>query len=156
MSGGSHNYVCYDIEEQLCGKMHDPELDELMKDIAGLAHDLEWWDSADHSEEVYRETVLRFKRKWFQSSREQRLKAYVDQTLEKQRAELYSLIGVKKGDSVPAADVAPVVHGRWTQVDDTKCRCSNCDIIALIGLYPHGDKNYCPNCGAKMDEEVQE
>lgn len=44
-----------------------------------------------------------------------------------------------------------VVHGHWEQVDDTKCRCSHCDIIALIGLYPHGDKNYCPNCGAKMD-----
>ena len=48
----------------------------------------------------------------------------------------------------------PVVHGRWEQVDETKCRCSNCDIIALVGLYPHGDMNYCPNCGAKMDEEV--
>lgn len=48
----------------------------------------------------------------------------------------------------------PVVHGRWKQVDETKCRCSRCDIIALIGLYPHGDMNYCPNCGAKMDEEV--
>lgn len=47
--------------------------------------------------------------------------------------------------------VEPVVHGRWEQVDETKCRCSHCDIIALIGLYPHGDKNYCPNCGAKMD-----
>ena len=56
-------------------------------------------------------------------------------------------------DCAPAADVAPVVHGHWEQVDDTKCRCSRCDIIALIGLYPHGDKNYCPNCGAKMDEE---
>ena len=54
-------------------------------------------------------------------------------------------------ESISAADVAPVVHGYWTQVDDTKCRCSNCDIIALIGLYPHGDKNYCPNCGARMD-----
>lgn len=51
----------------------------------------------------------------------------------------------------PAADVAPVVHGHWIQVDSTKCRCSRCDIIALIALYPHGDKNYCPNCGAKMD-----
>lgn len=48
----------------------------------------------------------------------------------------------------------PVVHGRWKQVDETKCRCSRCDIIALIGLYPHSDMNYCPNCGAKMDEEV--
>ena len=56
-------------------------------------------------------------------------------------------------DDMPTANVAPVVHGHWTQVDDTKCRCSNCDIIALIGLYPHGDKNYCPNCGAKLVEE---
>ena len=47
-----------------------------------------------------------------------------------------------------------VVHGRWEQVDETKCRCSRCDIIALIGLYPHSDMNYCPNCGAKMDEGV--
>lgn len=54
-------------------------------------------------------------------------------------------------DDIPAADVAPVVHGRWIQVDATKCRCSHCDIIALIALYPHGDKNFCPNCGAKMD-----
>lgn len=48
-------------------------------------------------------------------------------------------------------DWVPVVHGRWIQVDSTKCRCSHCDIIALIALYPHGDKNFCPNCGAKMD-----
>lgn len=54
-------------------------------------------------------------------------------------------------NTAPAADVAPVVHGRWIQVDSTKCRCSHCDIIALIALYPHGDKNFCPNCGAKMD-----
>ena len=149
MSGGSHNYVCYDIEEQLCGKMHDLELDELMKDIAELAHDLEWWDSADHSEEVYRETVLKFKRKWFQSSREQRLKVYVDQTLEKQRSELYSLIGVKEGDSVPAADVATVVHGRWVN----GCQCSVCgDRHGPYNSRHRPYYNYCPNCGAKMDE----
>lgn len=58
--------------------------------------------------------------------------------------------------SPPAADVVPVVHGRWIQVDSTKCRCSHCDIIALIALYPHGDKNFCPNCGAKMDMEVED
>lgn len=54
-------------------------------------------------------------------------------------------------EDAPAADVAPVVHARWIQVDATKCRCSHCDIIALIALYPHGDKNFCPNCGAMMD-----
>lgn len=26
----------------------------------------------------------------------------------------------------PAADVAPVKHGHWTQVDKNKCECSNC------------------------------
>lgn len=53
----------------------------------------------------------------------------------------------------PTEDFAPVKHGHWRQVDESKCECSNCGIIALIGLYPHGDKNYCPNCGAKMMQE---
>jgi len=53
----------------------------------------------------------------------------------------------------PAADVAPVVHGRWNCVgsvcidgeyEDT-FRCSKCSI-------PYFRKSrYCPNCGAKMD-----
>lgn len=50
MSGGSHNYVCYNIENDLCGQMHDRELDDLMKDIAELAHDLEWYDSGDRGD----------------------------------------------------------------------------------------------------------
>ena len=40
MSGGSHNYICWKIEEELVGRMHDAELDDLMNDIAELAHDL--------------------------------------------------------------------------------------------------------------------
>lgn len=52
---------------------------------------------------------------------------------------------------LPAADVAPVKHGHWIQIDKNKCECSNCGIIVLIAVYPHGDKNCCPNCGAKMD-----
>ena len=56
-------------------------------------------------------------------------------------------------DEQPTADVQEVKHGEWIQAEENKCRCSNCDIITLIALYPHGDKNYCPNCGAKMDKE---
>lgn len=101
MSGGSHNYICYDIEEQLCGKMHDAELNDLMNDISKLAHDLEWWESADCSEENYRETVRTFKQKWFNSPREERLKKYIDGALERQKTELYNLIGIKVDDNVP-------------------------------------------------------
>lgn len=55
---------------------------------------------------------------------------------------------------LPAADVAPVVHGKWLPTNDKdKKRCSNCDVIHLICQYPNGNINFCPNCGAKMDLE---
>ena len=48
-----------------------------------------------------------------------------------------------------AADVVPVVHGRWVeyQIPHIIC-CSNCDWATGTE-----EKNfqYCPNCGAKMD-----
>ena len=53
--------------------------------------------------------------------------------------------------SLPAADVAPVRHGRWERVDYGNglynYHCSSCRHI------PRGNirSNYCPNCGAKMD-----
>lgn len=55
-------------------------------------------------------------------------------------------------DEAPTIDAAPVKHGRWLKTnDDTMKRCSECDVIHLIAQYPHGNANYCPNCGAKMD-----
>lgn len=42
--------------------------------------------------------------------------------------------------------------GKWIRVDKDKCKCDQCEVIAFIGLYPNGDKNYCPNCGAQMQE----
>ena len=55
---------------------------------------------------------------------------------------------------IPAVDAEPVRHGRWMPTnDDNKKRCSRCDVIHLIAQYPHGQANYCPNCGAKMDED---
>lgn len=52
---------------------------------------------------------------------------------------------------VPAVDVAPVVHGHWIRQDEsfTRYKCSNpeCGIENCSGF-----ENYCPNCGAKMDE----
>ena len=51
-------------------------------------------------------------------------------------------------------EAKPVRHGRWIQVDETKCRCSECETIAFIALYPNGsDKNYCPHCGCRMQDE---
>ena len=59
-----------------------------------------------------------------------------------------------------AADVAPVVHGRWIHSRYEDCcdqfelvKCSQCNHEAYaIAFYVRGG-NYCPNCGARMDGE---
>lgn len=58
----------------------------------------------------------------------------------------------------PAADVAPVVHGRWIHSRYEDCseqfelvKCSQCNHEAYaMAFYVRGG-NYCPACGAKMD-----
>lgn len=57
--------------------------------------------------------------------------------------------------SIPAADVAPVVHGRWEYIPQTLNTLSQfrCPFCRWWSLDPSidGAYNYCPNCGAKMD-----
>ena len=48
--------------------------------------------------------------------------------------------------NIPAADVAPVVHGRWKQ-GAYHFYCSEC-FVECRDKVP-----YCPNCGARMDGE---
>ena len=48
----------------------------------------------------------------------------------------------------PAADVAPVLHGRWVASHDEFCQCSLCKYPVYAAW---NTTNYCPNCGAKMD-----
>lgn len=50
-----------------------------------------------------------------------------------------------KLQKVPAADVAPVVHGHRVDNGGSYARCSQCDGVLPLCA------NYCPNCGAKMD-----
>lgn len=53
---------------------------------------------------------------------------------------------------LPAADVAPVVHGKWIEQEKytfgVMYDCSICDNRILDNWHSW---NYCPNCGAKMD-----
>lgn len=56
-------------------------------------------------------------------------------------------------DAIPTADVRPERHGQWLPCnDDNKKRCSRCDTICLIAVYPAWKTAlFCPVCGAKMD-----
>lgn len=59
---------------------------------------------------------------------------------------------------LPAADVAPVVHGRFEDSRDEwfgtdVYTCSKCreSYVLVEGTPKENLWNYCPNCGAKMD-----
>lgn len=49
-----------------------------------------------------------------------------------------------------AQDVAPVRHGRWKVIDAEEPRRYGCSECKRLSWHM---ENYCPNCGAKMDEE---
>lgn len=49
--------------------MHDSQLNAMMNDLCELLHDLEWWQSCDYSEDTYRESVKKFKKKWFRQTK---------------------------------------------------------------------------------------
>lgn len=54
----------------------------------------------------------------------------------------------------PAADVAPVRHGRWEQhLLPLAWKCSVCRYRTSNRALKYNHMNYCPNCGAKMDAE---
>lgn len=57
-------------------------------------------------------------------------------------------------DRFPAADVAPVVHGRWEFLGPNRlvkeCMCGTCSVCKVRSKYIV-NPTLCPNCGAKME-----
>ena len=57
--------------------------------------------------------------------------------------------------SIPAADVAPVRHGRWIDKGFQDMVCSACGNDAAAGYDEEPwPTPYCPFCGAKMDGDA--
>ena len=53
-------------------------------------------------------------------------------------------------EDFPAADVRPVVRGKWENTGSDVWKCSACG----YGIMPWNEGvNFCPNCGADMREE---
>lgn len=59
---------------------------------------------------------------------------------------------LEKIDAAPTVDAVPVRHGHWETNSDrpdtlicSVCKCG-------FDMWKHDPHNFCPNCGAKMDE----
>ena len=58
-------------------------------------------------------------------------------------------------EDMPAADVAPVVHGKWIYEGNSQAWvCNRCG--RGVNADPEGIDLYCYHCGAKMDGHVEE
>jgi len=63
-----------------------------------------------------------------------------------------------KLDDAPTADADPVKHGHWVEQEhedwkwSKEYRCSECGQYRLVTTPVGREWNYCPSCGAKMDE----
>lgn len=85
-----------------------------------------------------------------------RIKYYVTHT-PKDKGENYAYsVMLNEMLNLPAADVVPVVHGRWEQTEAPFMNeCEDCSVCGYRTVWGHRF-NYCPNCGAKMDGDDPE
>lgn len=66
---------------------------------------------------------------------------------------LYDLI-MMVIDEVPVEDVAHIARGKWAHVGGDEWCCTNCGfVITTEGGWEKPMKNFCENCGARMDKE---
>lgn len=82
-----YNSIYLTVKYDLVGYMYDSELNQMMKDLVPVLEDLEKWQESDISEERYRETVTKFKRKCFKR-RKCDIEALVNEEFEKKKQEL--------------------------------------------------------------------
>lgn len=69
---------------------------------------------------------------------------------------MWGSVAVMFADSIPAADMAPVIHGRWEHLGGDEWCCSVCGfVITTEGSWDKPTKKYCEDCGAKMDGGVK-
>lgn len=59
---------------------------------------------------------------------------------------------IEKINNAPTVDAEPVKHGHWINVPRPGIQCSECKATIIVEMqYAH----YCPNCGAKMEDEIR-
>ena len=93
MSGGYFDLDTHQIGYAMKEEWRDEEIDELFYDLfcadlwkgryGGLATALDYWLSGDISEETYRKYVHKFKEKWFNRTKEDRVEFYCAKLQEK-------------------------------------------------------------------------
>lgn len=102
MSGGRFSYMDSSLMDEIFGYSEKPrdvfedmEISQLVWDVLELIHDFDWYASGDTGEDDWLKAKAKFRKKWFETARKDRLKKIIDEKVEETRMELYKTIGVK-------------------------------------------------------------
>ena len=116
MSGGSLDYF-YSTLEGHVGDFGDRELDELVKDLANLFYEREWYLSGDTGEGRWTEAREAFKEKWFSKhGRQKRIEKYLDDI----KSEVMEMLGT--------SDKRCKLCKHWTEEKEKDSPYGDCDI----------------------------
>lgn len=81
-----------------------------------------------------------------------RMEYYKEHTTEESGEHYAYTVALREIRNAPAADVAPVVRGRWAHLGGDEWCCSVCGfIITTEGSWDKPIKKCCEDCGARMD-----
>lgn len=97
MSSGSMSYVYY--VEAATKYIEDEEIKDLILDTAKLLHDIEWFKECVNCEDRAEEAIYKFRKKWFGTTRNERIKEYIETSLEAVKQDMLKLIDDGKGDT---------------------------------------------------------
>lgn len=97
MSSGSMSYVYY--VEAATKYIEDAEIKNLILDTAKLLHDVEWFTDCINDPVQVEESIYNFRHKWFGTSRNERIKEYIETSLEAVKQDMLKLIDDGKGDT---------------------------------------------------------
>lgn len=95
MSGGHFSYLDSRLKNEIFGwdeisnQFEDMEISELVFDVLDLIHAYDWYRCGDTGEDTWLKKKKKFKQKWFETPRTERIKAIVDKALEETKKELY-------------------------------------------------------------------
>ncbi len=105
MSGGHFNYANNSLQDAIFthswigtrdpkdDPFHDIEISDLVYDVFGLIHDLDYYESCDYGEGTYRKCLTEFKDKWFaKGARQKRMAKYIDESISALRADLIAMV----------------------------------------------------------------
>lgn len=71
--------------------------------------------------------------------------------------EYFQLLALDCVETAPTVDAKPVVHAHWQKENDLFYVCSKCKTTLPYNFeqeyITHWQCNYCPKCGAQMDEK---